>query len=76
GIYKTEEETDRRIRDWSVRLGAEMTIHLQRDLEKLRKDVLHLGALVNEITQLSVDFLESRSQGSLEEIIAVEEKIN
>lgn len=53
-----------------------MTMHLQRDLEKLRKEVLHLGALVKEITHQSVVYLESRNDRLVREIRSTEDKIN
>ena len=53
-----------------------MTMHLQRDLEKIRKEVLHLGALVRDITHLSVEYLGSSDSALVEKIAKTEEGIN
>jgi len=53
-----------------------MTIHLQRDLESLRKDVLHLGSLVQGSTKASIDFLNSKKTQQLDEVAQLERRIN
>jgi len=53
-----------------------MTIHLQRDLESLRKDVLHLGSLVQGSTKASIDFLNSKRTQQLDEVAQLERRIN
>ena len=53
-----------------------MTIHLQRDLESLRKDVLHLGSLVQGSTKASIDFLNSKKAQQLDEVAQLERRIN
>jgi len=52
-----------------------MTIHLQRDLESLRKDVLHLGSLVQGSTKASIDFLNSKKTQQLDEVAQLERRI-
>lgn len=53
-----------------------MTIHLQRDLESLRKDVLHLGSLVQGSTKASIGFLNSKKTQQLDEVAQLERRIN
>ncbi|MEK9748781.1 MAG: phosphate signaling complex protein PhoU [Pseudomonadales bacterium] len=53
-----------------------MTIHLQRDLDSLRKDVLHLGSLVQGSTKASIDFLNSKKTQQLDEVAQLERRIN
>jgi len=53
-----------------------MTRHLQRDLESLRKDVLHLGSLVQGSTKASIDFLNSKKTQQLDEVAQLERRIN
>ena len=42
-----------------------MTVHLQRDLDNLKKDIVHLGSLVQSSTQSVVEFLGTKSEQQL-----------
>ena len=53
-----------------------MTMHLQRDVDRVRKDLLRLGALVKENTQKSIAYLESRNASFVSEILDLEKEIN
>jgi len=53
-----------------------MTMHLQRDLERLRKDILHLGSMVKDTTQKSIDYLDSRKAHLVGEVREMEATIN
>lgn len=53
-----------------------MTMHLQRDLDKLRKSILTLSGLVEESTRKSIDFLRNHDDSLANEIERLEVRIN
>ena len=53
-----------------------MTVHLQRDLDNLKKDIVHLGSLVQNSTQSVVEFLGTKSEQQLQEVLEYEDRIN
>lgn len=53
-----------------------MTMHLQRDLDKVRRHLLMLGDLVREITEQSIEHLLSRDHTIRQSVDQLEEKIN
>lgn len=53
-----------------------MTKHLERDLDKLRKDILTLGSLVEEATNKSIKALSAMDLELIEEIMQGEDEIN
>ena len=53
-----------------------MTVHLQRDLDSLKKDIVHLGSLVQNTTQSVVEFLGTKSEQQLQEVLEYEDRIN
>ena len=53
-----------------------MTVHLQRDLDSLKKDIVHLGSLVQNSTQSVVEFLGTKSEQQLQEVLEYEDRIN
>lgn len=53
-----------------------MTMHLQRDMDKLRKSILTLSALVEESTRKSIDYLRNHDDSFANEIQRLEERIN
>ena len=59
-----------------IRLGVSMTVHLQRDLDSLKKDIVHLGSLVQNSTQSVVEFLGTKSEQQLQDVLEYEDRIN
>ena len=53
-----------------------MTVHLQRDLDNLKKDIVHLGSLVQNSTQSVVEFLGTKSEQQLQDVLEYEDRIN
>lgn len=53
-----------------------MTVHLERDLDSLKKDIVHLGSLVQNSTQSVVEFLGTKSEQQLQEVLEYEDRIN
>lgn len=53
-----------------------MTVHLLREIEKLKKNILFLGALVEESVQKSVKALESRDTATAKKIIEDDAEID
>ena len=53
-----------------------MTVHLQRDLDSLKKDIVHLGSLVQSSTQSVVEFLGTKSEQQLQDVLEYEDRIN
>ena len=53
-----------------------MTVHLQRDLDSLKKDIVHLGSLVQDSTQSVVEFLGTKSEQQLQNVLEYEDRIN
>ena len=53
-----------------------MTVHLQRDLDSLKKDIVHLGSLVQNSTQSVVEFLGTKSEQQLQDVLEYEDRIN
>ena len=53
-----------------------MSIHLQRDLDNLRKDILRLGDLVRESTLKSIEFFNTRELSLAEDVNTFELHIN
>ena len=53
-----------------------MTVHLQRDLDSLKKDIVHLGSLVQNSTQSVIEFLGTKSEQQLQEVLEYEDRIN
>ena len=53
-----------------------MTMHLQRDLEQLRKQLIHLGSRVETSTRKIVEAIVKRDPSDLVELEAAEEDIN
>ena len=53
-----------------------MTVHLQRDLDSLKKDIVHLGSLVQNSTQSVVEFWGTKSEQQLQEVLEYEDRIN
>lgn len=53
-----------------------MSLHLQRDLEKLKKEILKLGNLVETSINNSILALNNREESYVDEVIKQEEKIN
>jgi len=51
-------------------------MHLQRDLEKVRKLLLQLGGLVKEITGKSISFVDTRADRLVSEVLSLEDTIN
>ncbi len=53
-----------------------MTVHLQRDLDSLKKDIVHLGSLVQNSTQSVIEFWGTKSEQQLQEVLEYEDRIN
>ena len=53
-----------------------MSRHLQRDIERLRKNILMLGTLVEEATDKSIKAISRSDQKILEELFKGEDRIN
>ena len=53
-----------------------MSIHLQRDLDNLRKDILRLGSLVRESTIKSIELFNTQALSLAEEVNTLELHIN
>jgi phosphate transport system protein len=53
-----------------------MTMHLQRDLDKVRRHLLMLGDLVREITEKSIEHLLSRDASIRQQVDKLEDQIN
>jgi phosphate transport system protein len=53
-----------------------MTVHLLREIEKLKKNILFLGALVEESVQKSVKAIEGRDVAMAKKIIEDDEEID
>ena len=53
-----------------------MSIHLQRDLDNLRKDILRLGSLVRESTLKSIELFNTQALSLAEEVNTLELHIN
>lgn len=53
-----------------------MTKHLQRDITALRKSILTLGTLVEEVTDKSIRSIKSADDELMADVLAREEKIN
>ena len=53
-----------------------MTVHLERDLDSLKKDIVHLGSLVQNSTQSVIEFLRTKSEQQLQSVLESEEQIN
>jgi len=53
-----------------------MTVHLQRDLDSVKKDIVHLGSLVQNSTQSVVEFLGTKSEQQLQDVLEYEDRIN
>lgn len=53
-----------------------MSKHLQRDIERLRKDILMLGSLVEEATDKSIKVIGRSDEKILDELFEGEERIN
>ena len=53
-----------------------MTVHLQRDLDNLKKDIVHLGSLVQNSTQSVVEFLVTKSEQQLQDVLEYDDRIN
>ena len=53
-----------------------MSIHLQRDLDHLRKDILRLGSLVRESTLKSIELFNTQALSLAEEVNTLELHIN
>jgi len=53
-----------------------MSIHLQRDLDNLRKDILRLGSLVRESTLKSIELFNTQTLSLAEEVNTLELHIN
>jgi len=53
-----------------------MSKHLQRDIERLRKDILMLGSLVEEATDKSIKVIGRSDEKVLDELFQGEERIN
>ena len=53
-----------------------MTVHLQRDLDSLKKDIVHLGSLVQNSTQSVFEFLGTKSEQQLQDVLEYEDRIN
>ena len=53
-----------------------MSIHLQRDLDNLRKDILRLGSLVRESTLKSIELFNTQALSLPEEVNTLELHIN
>lgn len=53
-----------------------MSIHLQRDLDHLRKDILQLGSLVRESTLKSIELFNTQALSLAEEVNTLELHIN
>lgn len=53
-----------------------MNIHLQRDLDNLRKDILRLGSLVRESTLKSIELFNTQALSLAEEVNTLELHIN
>ena len=46
-----------------------MTVHLERDLDSLKKDIVHLGSLVQSSTQSVIEFLRTKSEQQLQSVL-------
>ena len=53
-----------------------MSIHLQRQIDKLKKMILELGALVEESVERSIRAVDTRDTGLAEKVIAADERID
>ena len=53
-----------------------MTIHFQRELDRLKRNVLSLGAMVEESVRLAVKALETRDTDLAQKIIDADHKID
>jgi phosphate transport system protein len=53
-----------------------MTKHLQRDITALRKSILTLGTLVEEVTDKSIKSIRTADDELMADVLAREEKIN
>jgi phosphate transport system protein len=53
-----------------------MSLHFTRDIERLKKNLLHLGGLAEKAVLASVQSLEQRNDTLANEIIASDERIN
>ena len=53
-----------------------MTKHLQRELEKIKKSILSLGALVEDRVRLAIKSIESRNADIAEQIISMDYEID
>ena len=53
-----------------------MTVHLQRDLDSLKKDIVHLSSLVQSSIQSVVEFLRTKSEEPLQDVLEYEDRIN
>ncbi|HET6350051.1 MAG TPA: phosphate signaling complex protein PhoU [Candidatus Krumholzibacteria bacterium] len=53
-----------------------MTKHLQNDLDELSKELLTMGAMVEEATNRAINALVRRDRGLAREVIAVDDAIN
>lgn len=53
-----------------------MTRHFVTEIEKLKKGILHIGALVEEVVQKAVRAVEERDENLAEEVIHTDEEID
>ncbi len=53
-----------------------MSIHLQRDLEKLKKDILTMGTMVEDAVRKSIAALQGRRSDLAQEVIAGDTRID
>ena len=53
-----------------------MTVHLLKDLDRLRQDILRMGGMVEEAIGKAIRALVDRDVGLAEEVITGEERIN
>lgn len=53
-----------------------MTLHMQREMEKLKKSILGLGAIVEETVQKAVRAVENRDVALAQEVIAGDDQID
>jgi len=53
-----------------------MSLHLQRDLEKLKKEILKLGTMVESAINNAIFALNNREMSYVDEVLRLEEHIN
>ena len=72
-LHKAETQADRRLHHRKVRI---MTTHLQKEIEKLQKRILFMGAEVEDTVRKSVDALVRRDAKLAQAVIDHDEEID